>query len=201
MASTRRPVKRAPGWRNLAACRTIPPPMSVLAFLLAAQTAVPADTVPPYLAFPEAGLDDPAAYQGYATRLYRDANGNAFQVYLNNRTGRVVHLWADAADESVGFTARDSAGRPAALTWASVGAAVAASGGTRAVAYRLEGTGGGGGGGTPAPLAIGLFLLGSMRVERDFQYQGRDSLPLDAPPLPQTQLLELIDKLQRLEGA
>ena len=170
--------------------------MSVLAFLLAAQTAVPADTVPPYLAFPETGLDDPAAYQGYATRLYRDANGNAFQVSLNSRTGRVVHLWADAADESVGFTARDSAGRPAALTWASAGAAVAASGGTRAMAYRLEGAGE-----TPAPLAIGLFLLGSMRVERDFQYQGHDSLPLDAPPFPQTELLAPIDNLQRLEGA
>src|SRR2546427_13303354 len=114
MASTRRPVKRAPGWRNLAACRTIPPPMSVLAFLLAAQTAVPADTVPPYLAFPEAGLDDPAAYQGYATRLYRDANGNALQGYLNSRTRRGVHLLAGAARERGGLPARGSAGAAAA---------------------------------------------------------------------------------------
>ena len=37
--------------------------MILLAFLLAAQL-VPADTVPPYLAFPEPGLDDPAAYEG-----------------------------------------------------------------------------------------------------------------------------------------
>src|SRR5207245_681513 len=96
---------------------------------------------------------------------------------------------------------RDSAGRPAALTWASVGAAVAASGGTRAVAYRLEGTGGGGGGGTPAPLAIGLVLPGSMRVERDFQARGGASLPLAARPFPPTELLELIDNRQRLEGA
>src|SRR6266567_7387163 len=84
-----------------------------------------ADTVPPYLAFPEPGLDDPAAYEGYETRVYRDSHRNAFQVYLNGRTGRVVSLWADAADESVGFTVRDSAGGPAGLAWGSSGAAIA----------------------------------------------------------------------------
>src|SRR5256885_14233563 len=84
-----------------------------LAFLLAAQTAAPADTVPPYLGFPEPGLDDPAAYEGYQTRVYRDASGNAFQVYLKGSTGRIVNLWADAANESVGFTVRDSSGKPA----------------------------------------------------------------------------------------
>src|ERR1051325_11179846 len=71
------------------------------------------DTVPPYLAFPETRLDDPAAYEGYTTRVYRDAAGNAFQVYVKGSSGRVVNLWADAADESVGFTVRDSTGRPA----------------------------------------------------------------------------------------
>lgn len=84
--------------------------MRLLAFLLAAQAARP-DTVPPYLAFPEAVLDDPAAYEGYETRVYRDARRNAFQVYLNRRTGR----WADAVNESVGFTARDWSAAPAAI--------------------------------------------------------------------------------------
>src|SRR2546430_15408737 len=93
--------------------------MSLLELLLVVQTAVPGDTVPPYLAFPEPGLDDPAAYEGYETRVYRDASGNAFQVYLNRSKGRVVHLWADALNESAGFTARDSAGAPAELTWGS----------------------------------------------------------------------------------
>src|SRR6266516_6687244 len=51
-----------------------------------------ADTVPPYLAFPEPGLDDPAAYEGYQTRVYQDASGNGFQVYLKS-SGRVVNLW------------------------------------------------------------------------------------------------------------
>ena len=166
--------------------------MSVLAFLLAAQTAVRVDTVPPYLAFPEPGLDDPAAYQGYATRLFRDAAGNAFQVYLNARTGRVVHLWADAADENVGLTVRDSAGRPTALAWGSASAVAEASGRTRSVAYALE---------APSSVAIGLFLLGSMRVERDFQYAGRDSLPLNATPFPQSELLALIANLELLTPA
>lgn len=150
---------------------------------------VAVDTVPPYLAFPEPGLDDPSAYHGYQTRLYRDASGNAFQVYLNGNSGRVVHLWADAADESVGFTVRDSANRPAELAWGSAAAAVAESAGTRSVAYGLA---------LPRQVTIGLFLLGSMRVERDLQYAGRDSLPLDATPFPQPELTELIDHVERL---
>jgi len=95
--------------------------MTCLALLLAVQAAR-ADTVPPYLAFPEPQLDDTAAYQGYETRVYRDSRRNALQVYLNRRTGRVVHLWADAADESVAFTARDSAGHPALVTWGGANA-------------------------------------------------------------------------------
>src|SRR5437762_14133842 len=167
-------VKRAaagPGWRNLSSWRTIPPPMSLLAFLLVAQTATQ-DTVPPYLAFPDPGLDDPAAYEGYATRVHQDASHNAFQVYLKGNTGRVVNLWADGANESVGFTVRDSSGRPAELAWGSSGAVVIASARTRSVSYGLE---------LPSSVTIGLFLLGSMRVERDFQYSGRDSLPLGTP--------------------
>ena len=134
--------------------------MSLLELLLLVQTAVRVDTVPPYLAFPETGLDDPAAYEGYETRVYRDASGNAFQVYLNRSKGRVVHLWADALNESAAFTARDSGGVPAELTWSSAGAVVGASGHTRSVAYGLEAS---------SSVTLGLLLLGSMRVERDFQ--------------------------------
>src|SRR4029077_15626563 len=103
------------------------------------------DTVPPYLAFPEPGLDDPAAYEGYQTRVYQDASGNAFQVYVKSN-GRVVNLWADAADESVGFTVRDSSGRPAELAWGSSGAVVSRGEGsgrdaTRSVSYGLDAPG------------------------------------------------------------
>src|SRR2546421_4159489 len=151
------------------------------------------DSVPPYLAFPEPGLDDPAAYEGYQTRVYRDASGNAFQVYVKSN-GRVVSLWADAANESAGFTVRDSSGKPAELAWGSSGAVVSRSGGggTRSVAYALE---------APSAVRIGLLLLGSMRVERDLQYAGRDSLPLDAPPFPQPELSQLIDHIAKLKPA
>src|SRR2546422_870401 len=180
-----------PGWRNPSPWRTIPPPMSLLAFLLVAQTATQ-DTVRPYLAFPEPGLDDPAAYEGYATRVYQDGSHNAFQVYLKGNTGRVVNLWADAANESVGFTVRDSSGRPAELAWGSSGAVVARSAQTRSVSYALE---------LPSAVRVSLFLLGSMRVERDLQYAARDTLPLDAQPFPQPELSELIDHVAKLKPA
>src|SRR5438034_6081125 len=186
--SSRGPPPR-PGWRNPSPWRTIPPPMSLLAFLLVAQTATQ-DTVRPYLAFPEPGLDDPAAYEGYATRVYQDASHNAFQVYLKGNTGRVVNLWADAANESVGFTVCDSSGRPAELAWGSSGALVTGSAHTRSVSYALE---------LPSTVRVGLFLLGSMRVERDFQYAGRDSLPLCSPAFPQSELAELIDQIANLK--
>src|SRR5213596_169810 len=186
--SSRGPPPR-PGWRNPSPWRTIPPPMSLLAFLLVAQTATQ-DTVRPYLAFPEPGLDDPAAYEGYATRVYQDASHNAFQVYLKGNTGRVVNLWADAANESVGFTVRDSSGRPAELAWGSSGAVVTGSARTRSVSYALE---------LPSTVRVGLFLLGSMRVERDFQYAGRDSLSLGTPAFPQSELAELIDHIAKLK--
>src|SRR5213083_1499431 len=186
--SSRGPPPR-PGWRNPSPWRTIPPPMSLLAFLLVAQTATQ-DTVRPYLAFPEPGLDDPAAYEGYATRVYQDASHNAFQVYLKGNTGRVVNLWADAANESVGFTVRDSSGRPAELAWGSSGAVVTGSARTRSVSYALE---------LPSTVRVGLFLLGSMRVERDFQYAGRDSLSLGTPAFPQSELAELIEHIAKLK--
>ena len=150
------------------------------------------DTVPPYLAFPEPGLDDPAAYEGYDTRVYQDAARNAFQVYVKATSGRVVNLWADAANESVGFSARDSAGRPAEIRWGSTGAVTTRSAHTRSVAYGLE---------LPSSVTLGLFLLGSMRVERDLQYAARDTLPLDAVPFPQAELSELIEHMGRLKPA
>jgi hypothetical protein len=164
--------------------------MIQLLALLATLVSVSPDSVLPVVAYPEAGLDDAAAYAGYTTRVYRDARGNAFQVYLNVRAGRVVSVWADASDESVGFTVRDSAGRPAALDWGPAAADVAAADSERSVAYTLR---------LPhAPATIGLFLLGSMRVERDFQYQRGDSLPIGAVPFARADLTDLIGNLARL---
>ncbi len=146
--------------------------------------------VTPVLAFPEAGLDDQAAYQGYQTRFYRDSKENAVQIYLDPRGGRVVLLWADAANESVGFTARDALGRPAKLTWSGVTAAVADSGSTRTIEYRLS---------TKAPrIQIGWFVLGSMRIERDFQYARRHLRPFTAAPSYVTEESLLVANVARL---
>ncbi|HET7791167.1 MAG TPA: hypothetical protein VFK78_10260 [Gemmatimonadales bacterium] len=153
--------------------------------------AVTADTVAATLVFPEPGLDDPAAYQGYSTRVFRDARGNALQVYLNAR-GRMVALWADAADESAAFTARDSSGHPAALAWGPPRAVVGAGIAGRSVAWALAG---------PPSVTLGLFLLGSMRVERDFAYALNDTLPLDADPFPRPELTALIGNLERVDSA
>src|SRR5437660_9582872 len=133
-----------------------------------------ADTVPPYLAFPQPGLDDPAAYEGYQTRVYQDASGNGFQVYLKS-SGRVVNLWADAANESVGFSVRDSMGKPAELAWGSSGAVVQrlAAGRARSVSYGLE---------APSTVKIGTLVVGAARVERDFGEAGGRSPHLGLSP-------------------
>ncbi|MGH7672841.1 MAG: hypothetical protein ACREMC_08070, partial [Gemmatimonadales bacterium] len=160
--------------------------MSLLALLLAVQA------VPPYVAFPEAGLDDPAAYEGYATRLYRDARGNAVQIYLDRKNGRVVHLWADALNESMGFTARDTAGGPSAVGWGAPAATIGnMPGGRRRLTYSLAVPGG-------RSVRIGHFLLGSMRIERDFQYAGRHHDSLGAPAFVPDELAELLAHLARL---
>ena len=157
--------------------------MNLLAIALLAQLAAPARQTPLVLGFPERGLDDSAAYQGYQTRFYRDALANTVQVYLDGREGRIVTLLADAENASVGFSARDADGRPAPLHWAGERAGVALAGRTRTFEYRLA---------ADVPIVhLGWFLLGSMRVERDFQYEKRHRAPFASPPfsLPETDRL------------
>jgi hypothetical protein len=131
--------------------------MSVFAWVLLAQLGQNL----PVLSFPEPGLDEPAAYQGYQTRLYRDGNRNVVQIYLDAREGRAVHVWANSENESVGFSARDARGRLARLNW---GADRATSTLGSDLAYRVVAAG--------RRVELGHFLLGSMRVERDFQAWG-----------------------------
>ena len=167
--------------------------MSLLSLALFAQLAAPVATLP-VLSFPERGLDDSAAYQGYQTRLYRDAAGNTVQVYLDARANRVVHLWADAEDESFGFTARSAGGQAAALQWNGAGATVSRSGRTRTLEHALVAR--------ESRIDIGWFLLGSMRVERDLQYANRQKAPFaDAPyRLPEVdRMLAALTALEPLE--
>ena len=145
--------------------------------------------VTPVLAFPEPGLDDTAAYQGYETRLYRDAANNTVQIYLDRRSGRVVEVLADAIDESVGFTIR-SGSRPATIDWSGSGAQVSDSAGTRTLTWWLEAR--------TRRATLGFFLLGTMRVERDFQYAHAQLRPFDAPPYviaPESALVAHVAKL------
>ena len=139
--------------------------LSVLGQLAAGNAALPAQPTPPVLDFPEPGMDDPAAYEGYRTRFYRDAANNTVQIYIKGTEGRVVTLLADGANESVGFTVRDSTGQPVAPAWGAVDAIRSSTGDARSLEFRLTTN--------LRRIDLGWFLLGSMRVERDLQYQNR----------------------------
>jgi hypothetical protein len=167
--------------------------MNLFATVLLAQLAAPARQITPVLSFPQLGLDDSASYQGYQTRFYRDAAGNTVQLYLDGRSGRVVHLLANSENESIGFTARDTDGRPAILNWDGSDASVSGSAAARMLEYRLT---------ADVPrINIGWFLLGSMRVERDLQYSGRHREPFDAAPFALPEINRLLAALGRLDPA
>src|ERR1700682_5810012 len=168
---------------------------SLLGALSAAAPPASAQTraAQPVLAFPEAGLDDPAAYQGYQTRFFRDTKGNVVQIYLDARSGRVVNLLPDAVNESVGFTVRDGTGKPIRLEWGSPDAIVSQAGDRRTIEYQLVAN---------APqILVGWILLGSMRVERDLGYSGRQLELFDWPTFRLREQEELIANLDRLDPA
>src|SRR5450756_2730050 len=121
--------------RKMYALTAWPPVLLGALALSAAAVVAQTRTVQPVLAFPEQGLDDPAAYQGYQTRFFRDTKGNVVQVYLDARSGRVVNLLPDAVNESVGFTVRDGAGKPIRLESGSADAIVSQAGNRRTIEY------------------------------------------------------------------
>ena len=163
--------------------------MNLLSVALMAQLAAPAQPSPPVLSFPEPGLDDSAAYQGYQTRFFRDAAGNTVQIYV--RGGRVVHLLANAENESIAFSARDADGGPTRLGWAAADAKVSASAGRRTLEHELV---------ADAPhIHLGWFILGSMRVERDFQHGGRHNAPFGEGRFTLSEIDRLLAALDRLE--
>ena len=167
--------------------------MTPLMLALALAVQAPPAQVAPVLAFPEPGLDDPAAYRGYRTRFYRDSKGNTVQIYLEPRGARAVLVWADALNESAGFTVRDARGRPAMLDWGARNATVSDSAGFRAIEYTLTA-------GAPT-VTIGWPVLGTMRVERDFVYAGRQLEPFNAPPFVVQEESLLVATVARLPEA
>src|SRR5262245_22570661 len=105
--------------------------------LLALCALCAAAEIQPVLEFPQAGMDDPARYKDYKTRFYRDSENNALQVYIAEDRGRVVNLWADAANESLSFTVRASDKR-VRLDWCADAKATAViEGNKRQVNYDL----------------------------------------------------------------
>src|SRR5580765_1900271 len=157
----------------------------LMALLLMMQAAPPQKTAP-VLEFPTAGLDDSAAYEGYRARIYRDSRGNSVEIYIDGKTGRVVHLWADGLNESIGFTARGGEG--AAVAFGEKQATVGRTGARRWLRYQLT---------LPAgqTIRIGQILLGSMRVERDFGYAGRVRDSIGAPTFVPDEFVALAAKL------
>jgi len=167
--------------------------MNLSLSLVLAQLISATQQSPPVLAFPEPGRDQAAAYEGYQTRFFRDAARNTVQIYIEARTGRVVHLLANTANESVGFTVRKSSGGSPALAWGDTAATVHANKGFRTLSYSLV---------ARAPeVHLGWFLLGSMRVERDFQYWRKDRSPFSAPPFFLEEMQRLVSALERLQPA
>ena len=186
------------GWCARSARQHLPPdPGACRASVAGAKArgghAIPSENkrqILPVLDFPEPGLDDTVAYQGYQTRFYRDSKGNTVQIYLHPQTSRVVLVWANAANESVGFSARDASGRPLRMEWAGAQADVSDSGRTRSVEYRLR---------APASrIELGWFVLGSMRIERDFVYANQHMKPLGAGPFRVAEESLLVAGLSRL---
>jgi hypothetical protein len=159
----------------------------VLAFALAAQLAAAARPSPPVLAFPETGLDDPVAYAGYSTRFFRDIDRNTVQIYLDRREGRVVHLFANAENESIGFTARTAGGSPAPVVWDQGDAQVWRDGRRKLLSYPLRSD--------SATLLLGRFVLGSMRIERDVQHFGEHRVPFTAPAYRLAEQVALLDAI------
>jgi hypothetical protein len=150
-----------------------------------------AQSVSPVLEFPQPGLDDFSAYSGYKTRFYRDAEDNTVQISFYKDIGRVVNLWADAANESISFSIKDVSGKPVDVLWNSDNAFNSTNGKNRYLQYSLLTY--------SSNINIGLFLLGSMRIERDFRYNNRYNLPLNTDTVfVRTELLNLIGNIEKL---
>lgn len=165
--------------------------MHLLHLFVAAQLAAPLQRQA-VITLPETGVDDPAVYQGYQTRFYHDAAGNTLQIYMEGSAARIVHLLANADNESVGFSVRAAGGSPR-LTWGAAKAQVSATRGFRSLTHTIV---------SHAPhVHVGWFLLGSMRVERDFQYWKKHLQPFASPRFILDEHSALIRAIDRLPPA
>lgn len=148
----------------------------------------------PIIELPDLRIDNPAAYQGYTTRFYRDTGGNTIQIALDNNTGRIVHLLANGANESISFTIRTPQGQPEHMFWNSEGAHTYFKNNRRFVEYKLRSS--------SPQIKIGMFLLGSMRKEREYQYFKKHLEQFgNEGEFIEPELIELITLINRLPSS
>ncbi|MBI2619178.1 MAG: hypothetical protein HYW57_03775 [Ignavibacteriales bacterium] len=163
-------------------------------FLFSLPGSTRAQSITPVLEFPHPSLDDPDTYRGYVTRFYRDRNENTMQVYIDQSSGRTVHVWGNAANESIGFTARDRNGRQEPFAWEGTGAELDTSNGIRLLRHTFRST--------SPHVSVGLFLLGSMRREREYQYHQKHLLEFGTErKFVEPEIVEFLDLIQPLSKA
>lgn len=160
-------------------------------FFLSLYSLTFAQTVSPVLQFPQPDLDDSTAYANYSTRFYKDSKENTVQISIDKNIGRIINLWADAANESISFSVKDSSGKPTEIYFEKSSANISEESNKRFLEYALTCK--------SSSINIGLFLLGSMRIERDFRYQKRYTLPLNSDSVfIQEELINLISNIKKL---
>jgi len=111
------------------------------------------------ITIPDPLIDDLSSYGDYLTKLFRYPNGSTLQVYYDN--GRLVSLIVNEMNESVGFTIRNRD-----FSYPKVDILNSRAGFENGVYVfevdiKIQSN----------EVMLGHFLLGSMRFERDFQYQ------------------------------
>ncbi|MBN4080799.1 hypothetical protein JYT44_00400 [Caldithrix abyssi] len=142
------------------------------------------------LEFPQEGLDDLTIYQGYITRFFRDINKNTVQVYVKQDVGRIVNVWANGFNESIGFTARGLDGKPAPISWGSNQAETFKDGKEIFIKYALS---------VDSPdIILGHFYMGTMRQERDLQYFKKQLEPFGTTRYIDNQFGMMIDNIEQL---
>lgn len=145
----------------------------------------------PIFEIPDKDLDDSVVYSGYSTRFYKDIDGNTIQLILNSNNGRIVNLLANGANESISFTIRKTDESSIKLEWNNSFTKSYYQNGFRYFDYSFKCK--------SNSIEIGHFILGSMRKERDFQYQQLHFLPFDSTNLfIEPELITLINNISKL---
>ncbi len=162
-----------------------------LSLILFFQSYIHTQQLYPILEIPDKDLDDSIVYKNYLTRFYKDIDGNTVQIILNSNNGRIVNLLADGANESISFTIRSSNETSVQFDWNNSEVTAYHQNGFRYFDYTFKCK--------SNSIEIGHFIIGSMRKERDFQYQQLHLLPFDSTNLfIEPEFVTMIDNISKL---